>query len=74
MMMIEFRVLILRTRSDLVDLAERMGIPTEDAIRQAAQLIGDASTSDRAHLLRRADRQRNLRARPAVRAWVAPRS
>jgi hypothetical protein len=31
---------------DLVELAARMGIPTEDAMRQV-QLISDASASDR---------------------------
>ena len=31
---------------DLVDLAARMGIPPEDAVRHAAQLLSDANHSD----------------------------
>jgi hypothetical protein len=31
---------------DLVDLAARMGIPPEDAVRHAAQLISDANHAD----------------------------
>jgi len=31
---------------DLVDLAARMGIPPEDAVRHAAQLISDANHGD----------------------------
>ena len=43
---------------DLVDLAARMGIPPEDAVRHAAQLISDANHGDP----------------EAVRLQVAPRS
>lgn len=32
---------------DLVDLAARMGIPPEDAVRQVAQLISDANHPER---------------------------
>jgi hypothetical protein len=31
---------------DLVDLAARMGIPPEDAVRHAAQLISDANHAE----------------------------
>ena len=43
---------------DLVDLAARMGIPPEDAVRHAAQLISDANHADT----------------DAARVQVAPRS
>ena len=31
---------------DLVDLAARMGIPPDDAVRQVTQLISDANQAD----------------------------
>ena len=43
---------------DLVDLAARMGIPPEDAVRHAAQLISDANHAES----------------DAVNAPIAPRS
>ena len=40
---------------ELVLLAERMGIPTEDAIRRVVRMLNDLETSDEA---RRANAQR----------------
>ena len=37
---------VVADAKDLVDLAARMGIPPEDAVRHAAQLISDANHSE----------------------------
>ena len=37
---------VVADAKDLVDLAARMGIPPEDAVRHAAQLISDANHAE----------------------------